>query len=236
MKKLISLFVPLIAYLFLLIASTNAAGVVCTPIYGGGQSCVTAGQIVVDKKVQNPQTSVFVDNLGPNDPKYVPAQSISFTITVSNTGGTTLSRVKVQDVFPVYVQEILGPGTLDGNVLSFDVLNLSPGESRTFTVSAKVVASDQLPNKTVICEINNDTSKPLQNKAIAIVDGQVEDTAKFCIQKEAVGGPVTKGGLKVFPAPVVPTTPPTGPEVLALIGLLPSGALGYFLRKKSIRG
>jgi len=46
----------------------------------------------------------------------------------------------------------------------------------------------------------------------------------------------TKGGLPVV-SPVVTqpgqNTPPTGPEALVLAGLLPTGALGWLLRKKT---
>lgn len=236
MKNFVLSIVLLSTFYFLSSVPAASAAVACQPIYGGGQTCVQSGNVVIDKKVQNPVNTVFVDNLTPNDPKYVPGQTVTFTITVSNTGGAMLPKVKVQDVFPVYVREYAGPGSISGNTLSFDVLNLNPGEARTFTVSAKVIGADQLPNKTVICEINNNVNDPLQNRAIAIVDGQTEDNAKFCIQKEAVGGPVTttKGGLKILPAPQVTTTPSTGPEALALFALLPSGIAGLFLRRKAV--
>ena len=62
---------------------------------------------------------------------------------------------------------------------------------------------------------------------------QSSDNSQFCIQKPVLGE--TKGGLKVFPAPSVTTTPPTGPEMLPLIGLIPTGVLGFILRKKSYK-
>lgn len=43
----------------------------------------------------------------------------------------------------------------------------------------------------------------------------------------------TKGGLPVLPPSQQKTTPPTGPEMLGLLTLLPAGALGYYLRKKT---
>ena len=107
--------------------------------------------------------------------------------------------------------------------------NVAAGETRTFIVTTKAVGADQLPaNKTIVCDI--------VNKAVAIVDGQVEDTARFCIQKPAVVTTTpgtTKGGLKIFPPAKITITPSTGPEALALFGLIPTGALGYFLRKKA---
>ncbi len=233
-----ALLIGLIVISSLLIAKPVSADIVCQPLYGGGQSCVATGKVTINKQVQNPQTGVFVDNLGPNDPKFVPGQTVPFRIILTNTGNATLSRVTVKDIFPVYVQNIAGPGSFNANTLTFDVFNLNPSESRTFDLNAQVIAADQLPNKNVICEINNDTTKPLQNRAIAIFDGQIEDDANFCIEKQAVGGPAptTKGGLKVFTTPQVTKTPPTGPETIALLGLIPTGALGLLFRKYSTQG
>lgn len=43
----------------------------------------------------------------------------------------------------------------------------------------------------------------------------------------------TKGGFPVLPSSPVKTTPATGPEMLPLIGLIPIGLTGVFLRKKA---
>lgn len=43
----------------------------------------------------------------------------------------------------------------------------------------------------------------------------------------------TKTGIKVFPAAELEKTPATGPEVLALAALFPTGALGWFIRRKA---
>jgi uncharacterized repeat protein (TIGR01451 family) len=219
----------LLAALMLVVPASVQAATTCTPIYGGGQSCVTAGNLVINKKIAKPGTSVFFDNLGSKE-AFSPDQAITFQIVVTNNGGATLPKVTVKDVFPAFVSFVSGPGNFDANskTLTFELENLAPNESRTFTIGGKIVPATQLPNDmTVIC---NDPR--VLNQAIAIVDGQVQDNAQFCIQKQ-VTTTTTKGGLKVFAPPAVTTTPPTGPEALALVGLIPTGALGYFLRKKS---
>ena len=114
--------------------------------------------------------------------------------------------------------------------MSFTVSNLNVNESRTFDVSGQVISSDQLPNdKGIVCVVN---------QAIATVstNGQQtsQDNSEFCIQKQVLAE-TTKGGLKVFPQPQVVTTPSTGPEAWALLALLPSGVLGFLLRKRSIK-
>lgn len=230
-----SIFVLSVFYFVL--AFSASADTVCQPIYGGGQTCVQQGKIVINKTVQNPSNGAFVDNLGVNDPKHSPDQTVTFQLTVTNTGDTTLSKITVKDIFPQFVSFVSGPGNFDSNtkVLTFDVANLATNESRTFTITGKVAGSGDLPSdQGITCVVNQST---------AVSDSQTsQDNAQFCIQKQVLGAAptvsvptTTKGGLKVFPAPQVTTTPPTGPEMLSLIGLIPTGALGFFLRKKAIK-
>ena len=232
MKYQLSSLVLFLATLLFLGTKPVSAATICQPIYGGGQTCVTSGTILIEKKVSTPTNAgMFVDNLGVNDAKFAPDQSINFLISITNTGGSPISKVTVRDYFPAEVTFVAGAGSYDAKTktLSFDLTNVAAGETRTFIVTTKAVGADQLPaNKTIVCDI--------VNKAVAIVDGQVEDTARFCIQKPAVVTTTpgtTKGGLKIFPPAQVTTTPPTGPEALALFGLVPTGMLGYFLRKKA---
>lgn len=224
------------AFAFALMAQTAFASGTnnCQPIYGGGQTCVQEGNISINKTVQNPQTNAFVDNLGVNDPKYGPGFQVTFQLTVTNTGSTTLSKVTVRDIFPQFVDFASGPGNFDANskTLTFDLNDLKPGESRTFNLVGRVVSSDKLPqDQGISCVINQST---------ATAEGKTsQDNAQFCIEKKLIalqptGVPgTTKGGLKVFPPQQVTTTPNTGPEMLPLIALLPAGGFGYFLRRKS---
>ena len=75
----------------------------CQPIYGGGQTCVTTGNISINKTVMNPQTNKMVDNLSINDPKYKPGFIVTFQINVTNTGNNNISRINIVDFFPQYV-------------------------------------------------------------------------------------------------------------------------------------
>lgn len=199
----------------------------CQPIYGGGQTCVQVGNITINKTVKNPSTGSFVDNLGTGDPKFSPTNTVAFKITVTNTGDSDISKTTVKDTLPNYVTFVSGPGKFDNNtkVLTFDVENLAAGASKTFDVTAKVVEAKNLPgDQSTICVVNQATAKTNDNQ-------ESSDNAQFCIEKEVT--PTTKGGLKVFPAPEVKTTPSTGPEMFALIGLIPSGLAGLVLRKKA---
>ncbi len=229
MKK--AFIAPILFGLTTLFAIPAFADTTCQPIYGGGQSCVQTGNILINKTVMNPSTNVFVDNLSVNDPHYVPNGITTFQLVVTNTGSATLSTVDVKDIFPQFVTFASGPGTFDSNTktLSFQITNLNPGESRTFTITGNIVSSSQLPSNQISCVVN---------QATATSNGQTStDNAQFCVENPAptsAAQPVTtKGGLPVFPAPAVTTTPKTGPEALALAALLPTGLFGQFLRKKA---
>lgn len=237
-KLLISIFLAATSYL--LVTGSAKADVSCQPIYGGGETCVQIGKILINKMVLNPSTNTFVDNLGTNDPKYGPEFIVTFKLDVTNTGQTNISKVDVKDIFPQFVNFSSGPGNFDNNnkILTFSLDNLQPNETRTFTLLGRVVKSDQLPaDQGVVCVVNQAIATASDNA------GQSQDNSQLCIQKQVLGAVppgqivqpgVTKGGLKVFPQPQAVTTPPTGPEMLPLIGLIPTGLFGLLLRRKSV--
>lgn len=229
-----------------LLAIPAFADTSCQPIYGGGQTCVQTGNVSVNKTVMNPKTNSLVDNLGINDDKFGPEGVVTFQIAVTNTGSGKISRVQVRDIFPQYVDFAAGVGNFDGGskVLSFDVNDLNANETRTFNIVGKVVKAENLPiNQGTVCVVNQATAKDVTNTGNPSID-----TAQLCIQKGIVSQPQvvvqpgettvipseTKGGIKVFPPQKTFTTPATGPEMLPLLALLPTGLLGAFLRKKSL--
>lgn len=221
MKKSLFTISLFSSFYFLSFTSINAAGT-CQPLYGGGQygNCPLEGGIVVNKTVQNPQNKAFVDNLGINDPKFSPDQGVSFQITVTNTSNEKVNKITVKDVFPKSIIFNGGIGTFDkkSNTLTFDIPSLNPNESKTITLSAKIVPEKSLStDKTTICEINQATATVVDTNKSA------QDTAQLCIQK----------GLQVFSAPKVTTTPSTGPEALSLLALIPTGIVGFLTRRKA---
>lgn len=193
-------------------------------------SCITQ-TILLDKLVKNPQTGTFVDHLAINDPKYSPNANVDFKIVVTNTGGTTIPNAEVKDVLPDFVSFVSGQGNFDANskTLTIELPNLKAGEARTITLTGKTATADQLPKDQGITCVTNRATVTADNAQPSA------DNAQFCIEKPVLSGqtPTTKGGLKVFPQPVVKKTPATGPEMLSLFGLIPTGGLGYFLRRKT---
>src|SRR3989339_123555 len=241
MKKFILVFF-LFTILYSLITVVRAdAQTVCQPIYGGGQSCPQVGNILIDKKVLNPGNNVFVDNLGINDPKIAPLGSVFFQLAITITGNVALPTASVKDVFPQFIDFASGAGNFDNSskTLSFDLFNLQPNETRVFTLIGRVVDANRFPSdKSIVCVLNQATVTSPNTVGS-------QDNAQVCILNQAgiaatptpvVQIPVqTKGGLKVFSAPTTKGgTPATGPEALYLLAFLPTGALGYFIRKKSI--
>ncbi len=221
--KLLIVFVVL--FLF---APKASADIVCQPIYGGGQTCITVGNVVVNKTVLNPKTNKLVDNLSINDPKYEPGFITTFQITIANSGNTTISHIDVKDIFPQYLIFSAGPGSFDANTktLSFGLDNLKPNEVKTFTILGRVVEANQLPiAQGVVCVVN---------QAVATSDNNAtsQDNSQLCIEKKAPKA-VTKAGLPVSPPSQIKITPATGPGDFQLIGLAAIGIIGYFLRKKN---
>lgn len=223
MTKLFSLLL-ISGLLFLSPIGKVFADTSCQPVYGGGQSCVTTGKVTVSKTVQNPQTGQFVDNLTSNE-SFAPNQNVTFHISITNTGSSVISQIIVKDTLPEIVTFVSGPGSFDTNTrtLTFLEFNLNPNETKSETIQTKSVEASQLPvGDMVTCRAN-------QASITATDTSSGHDSSSFCVQKQVT----TKGGLPVFPPSKVMTTPATGPELIPLIGLLPAGLSGWFLRKKS---
>jgi uncharacterized repeat protein (TIGR01451 family) len=196
--------------------------------YGYGYNSPTLEKkISVDKKVKNPTTGAMVDGLTLNDPKFVADQAIVFQVIVTNNGGQKLSNVLVKDIVPQYITLTDSSLSYDQNSKTYSVTipTLNPGESKTFTFTGKIASSAQLPV--------NSGSFCLVNQATATSDTATgQDNTQFCVNVPSQ--PTTKGGIPVYPAPVVKTTPKTGPEALVLFALAPLAGVGQFLRKKSV--
>lgn len=224
-----SLIVGLILVSGLLMAPSASASYAnpCQPIYGGGENCVTKGKVELDKKVQDPKSKEYVDNLSRSNTRYAPSQTINFKIVVTNTGDEKLGETTITDRIPDFVSFVSGPGDFDNasRTLTFKIFNLNPDESRSYTVTTKVVDSTNLPQNTgITCVVNH-------AEAISGNDFS-DDNSGLCIQK-VVTTATTKGGLPVMPAPVINETPATGPEMLSLLAMIPTALAGFLLRKKT---
>lgn len=228
MKKALNLFVVTIAALVVATSQAHAGASVsqCQMIYGGGEVCPPSIKFTLDKKVQNPTSGAFVDNLGVNDPKYKASQKIAFKITITNTGTAAIENVTITDTLPQFIGFDSGSGNFDKatNKFSVTINKLEVGQSKTFDLVGRAADAKTLPqDKGMVCPIN--TADARENKGTA-----AQDSAQVCIEREVTTG---KGGPVVQPPVKVTTTPQTGPEMFALTALIPTGAVGFFLRRKS---
>jgi len=164
---------------------------------------------------------------------------------------------------PRYVTFISGTGTYDDSSRTFTttIKELKSKATQAITIQVMTARPDQLPTDgTSLCTINlalasvnNKTSQDSSQLCVSgqtaagsqqsafpqLTKGGVTSTpaAPKNITKGAVTpGSTTKGGLAVAsPASPQPgeNTPSTGPEALVLAGLLPTGVLGFLLRRKT---
>lgn len=219
----------LIYFIFTISAFADTS---CQPIYGGGETCIQVGQIQINKKVFDPSNQQFIDNLGINDVKFSPDQTITFQLVITNTGDVKLSKVTVKDIFPQFVGFISGPGSFDNNTktLTFDINDLNSKESRNFKVVGKVAPANQINiDSGSICVVNQSTATSNNQTS--------QDNSQFCIEKKALTPtipPTTKGGLPVLPPSKPSVTPPTGPETLPLLAMIPTALFGYYFKRISI--
>jgi hypothetical protein len=193
----------------------------CQPIYGGGQTC-TSFNFTIDKKVQVPGKGGgnFVDNLGLNDPRFSPSQTISYKLIITNTGSNTIPTLNIVDNFPQLINFISGAGNYDANskTLSFTISNLGAGQNQTINLTAQVVDSKTVPAG-VICDGRTTNNVTISDNN----GGSTGDSSQVCIQNSTA----------VLHAATVTTTPATGPEMIPLALLLPGALGGFILRRKS---
>ncbi len=220
-----SLFVGSTAY-----AAGSAAGTSnCQVVYGGGEVCNTPVKFTINKMVQTPGKGGgnFVDNLRINDARFVSGQDVNFKIAIQNTGNNDISNLNVVDSLPDFFTFKSGTGKFDSNArtLTWDTGKITVNQTLEYIVTLTVVSDDKLPsNQGVICLIN--TVRATENSG-AVAD----DSSQTCVQKQVITTTTTTP--TVFGQVPVKSIPSTGPELYSLIGLIPMGAAGIFLKKRS---
>lgn len=184
MKKLSTILIVAALFLILsLVAMPAKAAVRCETEYGVGEVCREI-KLEVDKEVWDPYDERFEENLFLDEKnyKFAPGEIIRFKIKVTNVGDETFDKVNVEDYLPNYL-------VLESGELSFEIYDLTPGETEKREFEAKVVSAEMFPDNTIICEDN-------RAKAWSGDDSD-EDTARVCLIEKVLG---------------VEELPPTGPE------------------------
>lgn len=215
---------------------------VCPPVYGGGTICQD-NNILVDKKVKDPESGNFVNNIDMSQTPFAPGDHVFFRIAVTNISNSPLKNITVMDNLPQFLTIVQTPGTYDGTQrrISITVDSLNANETKTYDIELVISPLDALNGTgTTFC---------LSNQAVAKIDTHVSnDTAQICVQKILQ---TTKGGLVITPTPTIPAitkgglpvyqqnqvpqptkSPSTGAEafVTPLLGVL--AGYGVYLRRK----
>lgn len=215
--------------LCLAVSSAFAAGNEsnCQVVYGGGEVCPSNIAFTIDKKVQQPtKGGEFVDNLSINDSKFQLGANIVFSISIKNTGNNKIDRLDVVDSLPQNVTFVSGVGNYnkDNNTITYSINNLDKGQTNNQTFVAQSINGNNLPqNAGIVCLVNKATATDNNGT-------QATDTSSFCIQKPIVNLTPTP---QIFEKVTTKQIPATGPEMLPLIGLIPAGLTGFYLRRKS---
>lgn len=210
----ISLALFLLVATLSLVSNVQASGFNsdCPNVYGA--QCPTTS-LVVDKKIQHPQSGELLDTLSSSSVTFLPGQEVNFRIEVRNAGNSNVSGVHAWDKLPDYVDFVSGPGNYDSNAhgLWWAVDDLRAGESKQYFVKVKVRAQENLPELNLTCVTNFVEAK--RDSLMA------QDTASFCIQSKVLGA------VKVLPK--------TGMSIfnILLTTTIASGALSLFFARKS---
>jgi hypothetical protein len=131
---------------------------------------------------------------------------------------------------------------------------LNANDTRNILLTGRIGGADLFPsNRSLVCLANqveaktgskeaSDNVQFCVNTGNTVTQGTTTPSGTFpSFQPRVTTAPqqtqpqpnTTKGGVTVYPAPTTQTAPPTGPEMLGLISLLPAGLGGLYLRRKT---
>jgi len=223
MKKILSLVLSIAVFVISTQAVFAAGDSTCATVYGGGEVCRDEVKFTINKLVQKPgKGGEFVENLTMNDAKYAPDSNINFKIVVQNTGKKEIKNLNIVDRFPQYLTFVAGAGATNAGAsqINFTIGTLGAGQKVEYVITTKSGKDSDLPN-TVTCVTN-------EIAATATDGSTANDDSQVCIEKKVLGTTP-----KVEEKPKVTNIPSTGPEMIALFGLAPLGALGFYLRKRA---
>lgn len=227
MKKAILIIFAILTGAFFISTKANAqtpSSGNCQPIYGGGENCANT-PFTISKRILNPQTNTFVDNLGMNDAKYHPGDIITFQITVSTQSTTT--NVTLKDILPQSITFSSGPGAFDKvtNTLTLTIDKLTSDKPQIFTILGRI--ADTADAQSSFCD---------NNRAILTKDNQtVTTTTQYCIEKitPSINQHLTKGSTKTLPS--VTHNPKTGAKTNMLFAFIAIGLMGIAIRRINIK-
>lgn len=138
-------------------------------------------QMLIDKKLLNPQNNQFVDNLNREQNTFLPDQEILFRVTVTNAVQSELKNLLVTDKLPDvlnFVSTSFGNYDAKEKTISFKIDSLKIGESKSIEIKTKIKPANEIDTN-VVCQAN----------LARVTTGNMidEDTANFCVSKQVLG-------------------------------------------------
>jgi uncharacterized repeat protein (TIGR01451 family) len=180
---------------FLCVGPSHAA-VRCETQYGGGEKCWETAEIVLDKKVWDPENHKFEDNLADVSPEgfkfSLNNSRVIYRIKITNVSNRKFDKVTISDTLPTKYLKFDTTNAENprfeytgGQVakISFDLYDLEPNESdeKQIELLVKSVPTD----KAFDCEIINEAEAWAS-------DQYSRDTSKICVtSKEKTLGVTT---------------------------------------------
>ncbi|MBI2597553.1 DUF11 domain-containing protein [Candidatus Daviesbacteria bacterium] len=146
-----------------------------------GAAAAPAKQMLIEKKILNPQNNEFVDNLNLEQQTFLPNQEVTFRITVTNVIQSELKNLTVTDKLPDilnFKSSSFGNFDEKTKTTSFTIDRLKVGGSISIEVKTKVKSAEEIATN-VVCQAN--LAKVTTGNMID------EDTASFCVSKQVLG-------------------------------------------------
>ncbi len=100
-------------------------------------------------------------------------EEVIFTITATNLGTTPGSQIEILDQLPIGYELIaasVSSGVFDDATFTWTIPNLSPNESATMSITARVIASNDLLNIAILNSLNEIDRDPSNNQDEAFVE------------------------------------------------------------------
>jgi len=167
----------------------------------------TVKRISIDKKVRSIGDTQYYDNIEASKKTFYEKDIVEFQVNVKNVSTEVMYNINVKDILPKYLSLVFYPGKFDNDqyIVEWNIDKLEAGESKTYSIRAKINNSGKL----------NVLTKET-NKAEACGAGQCDaDYASYFIGKTGV--------------------PATGAsDILLKTGLvITTAGLGFLFRKKA---